>query len=83
MNTVPTSRPHMTSRRERGYHAQELYEQYEKQWKEDHTPVTETDIGINEIVLAEIKSRYPEHSILRRRAMIFPKTASMSGSAIR
>ncbi len=36
----------------------------DKQWKEDHSPVTETDIAINSLVLKEIKSHFPEHSIL-------------------
>jgi myo-inositol-1(or 4)-monophosphatase len=35
-----------------------------KEWKEDQTPVTETDLAINDLVLKEIKARYPEHSIL-------------------
>jgi myo-inositol-1(or 4)-monophosphatase len=35
-----------------------------KEWKHDNTPVTETDLAINELILREIKSRYPDHSIL-------------------
>ena len=35
-----------------------------KEWKHDNTPVTETDLLINDLVLKEIKSRYPSHSIL-------------------
>lgn len=35
-----------------------------KEWKEDHSPVTETDTAINEIVLKTIKHSYPDHSIL-------------------
>jgi myo-inositol-1(or 4)-monophosphatase len=35
-----------------------------KDWKEDHSPVTETDLAINDLVLKEIKKRYPDHSIL-------------------
>lgn len=35
-----------------------------KQWKDERSPVTETDIAINELVLKEIKKKYPGHSIL-------------------
>lgn len=35
-----------------------------KEWKGDRSPVTATDLEINELVLKEIKSRYPDHSIL-------------------
>lgn len=35
-----------------------------KEWKEDGSPVTATDLAINELVIKEIKSRYPDHSIL-------------------
>ncbi len=35
-----------------------------KEWKADHTPVTETDLTINAMVLSEIKRHYPAHSIL-------------------
>lgn len=35
-----------------------------KEWKGDHTPVTQTDLDINDLVLKEIKHAYPDHSIL-------------------
>jgi myo-inositol-1(or 4)-monophosphatase len=35
-----------------------------KEWKDHRSPVTETDLAINELVLKTIKSRYPSHSIL-------------------
>ncbi len=35
-----------------------------KEWKDDRSPVTETDTAINEMILKEIKARYPDHSIL-------------------
>ena len=35
-----------------------------KEGKHDNTPVTETDLAINDLVLKEIKKRYPDHSIL-------------------
>jgi myo-inositol-1(or 4)-monophosphatase len=35
-----------------------------KEWKEDNSPVTETDIEVNRLVLDIVRSAYPEHSIL-------------------
>ncbi|MBI5470166.1 inositol monophosphatase [Candidatus Kaiserbacteria bacterium] len=35
-----------------------------KEWKDHRSPVTETDIAINDMVLKAIKKRYPDHSIL-------------------
>ncbi len=35
-----------------------------KEWKEDGTPVTVTDIAINELVVSAVKRSYPDHSIL-------------------
>ncbi len=35
-----------------------------KEWKEDLSSVTATDLAINDLVLKEIKLRYPDHSIL-------------------
>ena len=35
-----------------------------KEWKADHSPVTETDRAINDLVLRTIKQHYPDHSIL-------------------
>jgi fructose-1,6-bisphosphatase/inositol monophosphatase family enzyme len=36
----------------------------QKEWKDERSPVTETDIAINDMVLKEIKACYPSHSIL-------------------
>ena len=36
----------------------------DKTWKADHSPVTETDLAINALVLAEIQKNFPDHSIL-------------------
>ncbi len=36
----------------------------QKEWKADHTAVTETDLAINELVLKKLKEKYPDHSIL-------------------
>lgn len=35
-----------------------------KQWKENNTPVTETDLRINALLIKEIKKNFPTHSIL-------------------
>ncbi|MBS3166375.1 inositol monophosphatase [Candidatus Woesearchaeota archaeon] len=35
-----------------------------KEWKWDHSPVTETDLAINELVLKKIKEKFPDHDIL-------------------
>lgn len=35
-----------------------------KEWKDERSPITETDLAINELILKEIKKRYPGHSIL-------------------
>ena len=35
-----------------------------KEWKDERSPVTETDLVVNDMVLKEIKKFYPEHSIL-------------------
>jgi myo-inositol-1(or 4)-monophosphatase len=34
------------------------------EWKEDHTPVTETDKKINDLVLATLKAQYPEVCVI-------------------
>ncbi|MES2023707.1 MAG: inositol monophosphatase [Patescibacteria group bacterium] len=39
-----------------------------KEWKEDHSPVTETDTAINEIVVKKITEHFPTHSILSEEA---------------
>lgn len=35
-----------------------------KEWKDDRSPVTATDLEINALILKEIKGRYGDHSIL-------------------
>lgn len=35
-----------------------------KEWKDNRSPVTETDLAINDMVLTTIKKRYLDHSIL-------------------
>jgi myo-inositol-1(or 4)-monophosphatase len=35
-----------------------------KEWKADHSPVTETDLAINDLVLKELAKRYPDHDVL-------------------
>lgn len=35
-----------------------------KEWKDDATPVTKTDLDINALILKELKHAYPSHSIL-------------------
>ncbi len=35
-----------------------------KEWKEDHSPVTETDMAIDAIVRAAIAKEYPDHGLL-------------------
>ena len=35
-----------------------------KEWKDHRSPVTETDMEINDLVLKEIKKHFPDHSIL-------------------
>ncbi len=35
-----------------------------KQWKENNTPVTETDFAVNKLVLDEVRKNYPAHSVL-------------------
>jgi fructose-1,6-bisphosphatase/inositol monophosphatase family enzyme len=34
-----------------------------KEWKADNTPVTETDLKINSMLIKEVKERSPEHSV--------------------
>lgn len=35
-----------------------------KEWKSDNTPVTETDLAVNDIVVSALKDAFPEHSVL-------------------
>lgn len=34
-----------------------------KEWKKDNTPVTEADLKINKLLIKEIKSKWPSHSV--------------------
>jgi fructose-1,6-bisphosphatase/inositol monophosphatase family enzyme len=36
----------------------------ERKWKKDGSPVTETDLKINKLVIARVKKYFPEHGIL-------------------
>ncbi len=36
----------------------------QKEWKPNNTPLTKTDIAINEMVVQSVKKRFPNHSIL-------------------
>ena len=42
-----------------------------KEWKHDNTPVTETDLAVNALVLKEIKEQYSDHSILSEEGSDF------------
>lgn len=35
-----------------------------KEWKTDNTPLTETDLAINKLIITSVKKEFPEHSIL-------------------
>ncbi|RJQ35455.1 hypothetical protein C4568_00915 [Candidatus Parcubacteria bacterium] len=35
-----------------------------KTWKDDRSPVTETDLAVNAMILKEVKDNFPDHSIL-------------------
>ena len=36
----------------------------EKNWKEDGTPLTATDLAINELVIEAVSKKYPDHSVV-------------------
>lgn len=36
----------------------------EKNWKEDNSPVTETDLKVNKMLIEEVRKNYPDHSVL-------------------
>lgn len=46
-----------------------------KEWKDERSPVTETDLVINAMVLKEIKERYPDHSILAEEGDDFSESS--------
>jgi len=35
-----------------------------KEWKSDNSPVTETDLRINKLLIEGVKKYFPEHSVL-------------------
>lgn len=35
-----------------------------KQWKDDNSPVTATDLEINQLVIEAVKKKFPEHAVL-------------------
>lgn len=39
-----------------------------KEWKDHRSPVTETDLAINELVIERLTERYPDHGILSEEA---------------
>lgn len=42
-----------------------------KEWKEDNTPVTKTDLDINALALKRIKEAYPSHSVIAEEGSDF------------
>lgn len=46
-----------------------------KEWKDDNTPVTTTDLEINALVLQRIKARYPEHSTIAEEGSDFSEAS--------
>lgn len=47
----------------------------QKQWKKDNTPVTETDIAINQMVIDEVNMSFPTHSVLAEEGSSLKKGA--------
>src|SRR4051812_20393606 len=45
-----------------------------KEWKDHRSPVTETDLAINALVLKAIKTRFPNHSILSEEGNDFSES---------
>jgi len=43
----------------------------EKEWKEDNTPVTKTDVAINALAIQKIKAKYAEHSVIAEEGSDF------------
>ncbi len=43
----------------------------EKQWKEDNSPLTATDLAINNLVITEIRKKYPDHGVLSEEGSCF------------
>jgi myo-inositol-1(or 4)-monophosphatase len=46
-----------------------------KEWKDHRSPVTETDLAINDLVLKTIKKKFPDHSILSEEGDDFSETS--------
>ena len=44
-----------------------------KEWKADNTPLTETDLVVNQLVIDSIKKAFPEHSVLSEEGDYFSK----------
>ncbi|MFH0714370.1 MAG: inositol monophosphatase [Candidatus Diapherotrites archaeon] len=42
-----------------------------KEWKSDHSPVTETDLKINQMVIEAVQKQFPEHGILSEEESAF------------
>ena len=43
----------------------------QKEWKGDHTPLTKTDLVINDLVLTAVRQTYPDHGILAEEESFF------------
>lgn len=42
-----------------------------KEWKEDDSPVTVTDLAINSLVISEVHKKYPNHGVLSEEGSCF------------
>lgn len=45
-----------------------------KEWKKDNTPLTKTDLAINQLVLDSVKKDFPKHSVLAEEGDNFKKS---------
>jgi myo-inositol-1(or 4)-monophosphatase len=43
----------------------------DKEWKEDNSPLTVTDIAINDLVISKVKKRFPDHGIIAEEGSSF------------
>lgn len=46
-----------------------------REWKEDATPLTATDVEINRLVIEAIRKQFPEHSVLAEEGDFFSETS--------
>ena len=47
----------------------------QKEWKADNSPVTKTDLEINQLVLDSVKKEYPDHSVIAEEGSDFSETS--------